>query len=324
MAMTLDEQLDRATAHLFEQLPEWRSLRATAQTAVTKHGNTPRWECALASLPDAAPSHVDLGDVIDIGTAHDLDDDARERLTRALHALEPWRKGPFRLFGVAIDAEWRSDRKWCRIHPHPSSLVGRRVLDVGCGNGYYGWRMRAAGAALVAGVEANLGHVTQYLAVQRYAQDPSNCIVPVRFDAVPTTPTFDTVFSLGVLYHQRDPRSHLAQLRRFVRSGGELVVETLIADPGDTIVLADDARYARMRNVFTIPSSRALIDWLGAAGFDDARIVDVTPTTIDEQRRTKWMRFESLAEALDPNDASRTIEGHRAPLRAVVIAGGHP
>jgi tRNA (mo5U34)-methyltransferase len=184
--------------------------------------------------------------------------------------------------------------------------------------------MRAAGATLVAGVEGNLGHVTQHLAVQRYAQDPSNCIVPVRFDQVPATPTFDTVFSLGVLYHQRDPQSHLAQLRRFVRSGGELVIETLIADPGDTIVLADYARYARMRNVFTIASSRALLEWLGAVGFGNARIVDVTPTTFDEQRRTEWMPFESLAEALDPNDASRTIEGHRAPLRAVVIARGPP
>ena len=68
-------------------------------------------------------------------------------LHRHLHALQPWRKGPFSLFGVQIDTEWRSDWKWNRVAPHLSPLAGRRVLDVGCGNGYYGWRMCAAGAA---------------------------------------------------------------------------------------------------------------------------------------------------------------------------------
>jgi tRNA (mo5U34)-methyltransferase len=31
------------------------------------------------------------------------------------------------------------------------------------------------------------------------------------------------------------------------------------------------------------------------------------------------MRFESLEQALDPNDRQRTIEGLPAPVRAVVV-----
>lgn len=36
----------------------------------------------------------------------------------------PWRKGPFSLYGVEIDTEWRSDLKWDRVLPHLSPLAG--------------------------------------------------------------------------------------------------------------------------------------------------------------------------------------------------------
>jgi tRNA (mo5U34)-methyltransferase len=96
------------------------------------------------------------------------------------------------------------------------------------------------------------------------------------------------------------------------------VVETLIVDR-EPLVLGDEARYARMRNVHCVPTVAILSDWLAQVGFTDIRIVDVTATTTDEQRRTEWMRFESLAEALDPGDASRTVEGYPAPRRAIAI-----
>ena len=52
----------------------------------------------------------------------------------------------------------------------------------------------------------------------------------------------------------------------------------------------------------------------------DVEVVDITPTTVLEQRATEWMRFESLEQALDPVDGSKTIEGLPAPVRAVVTA----
>jgi len=48
--------------------------------------------------------------------------------------------------------------------------------------------------------------------------------------------------------------------------------------------------------------------------------VDVTDTTIDEQRSTDWMRFNSLQDFLDPENPSRTVEGYPGPRRATVIA----
>ena len=65
-----------------------------------------------------------------------------------LMRLHPWRKGPLQLAGVKIDTEWRSDWKWQRIEPH-IGLDGHTVLDIGCGNGYFGLRMLAHGARRV-------------------------------------------------------------------------------------------------------------------------------------------------------------------------------
>ena len=55
------------------------------------------------------------------------------------------------------------------------------------------------------------------------------------------------------------------------------------------------------------------------AGFTGVRLLDVSPTTVAEQRGTDWMRFDSLTQALDPEDPTRTVEGHPAPLRAAVL-----
>jgi len=98
------------------------------------------------------------------------------------------------------------------------------------------------------------------------------------------------------------------------------VLETLVIEGDEHSVLVPGDRYAQMRNVYFIPSAAALKNWLEKCGFVDVRIVDVCTTTLEEQRRTEWMITESLAEFLDPNDSSKTIEGYPAPVRAVLIA----
>jgi tRNA (mo5U34)-methyltransferase len=75
-----------------------------------------------------------------------------------------------------------------------------------------------------------------------------------------------------------------------------------------------------MRNVRLLPTLPLLLDWLEEAGFAGARTVDVSTTTHLEQRRTDWMTFESLTEALDPDDPNLTVEGWPAPRRALVVS----
>ena len=125
---------------------------------------------------------------------------------------------------------------------------------------------------------------------------------------------------MGVFYHRRSPIDHLLELRHKLRSGGELVLETLVIEGGVNDVLVPDDRYAMMRNVWFLPSSEALMLWAKRAGFKHIRIVDESITTLEEQRATEWMSFHSLENFLDPEDHTKTIEGHPAPRRAVLIA----
>ena len=306
-----------------EALADW-AAQLPAQIAAglnpKRYGDLPRWQAALDSLPDLTPDarHLSRSRV---GTEGEIDAVSRQTLTDALKGLHPWRKGPFELFGVHIDTEWRSDWKWDRLEQALSPLAGRRVLDVGCGSGYHCWRMRGAGAELVVGVDPTPLFIVQYFALQHYLQDFAVGVLPMGIEQLPEKLTaFDTVFSMGILYHRRSPFDHLLQLRDALRSGGELVLETLVIDGelGDTLV--PEGRYSKMGNVWFIPSTATLESWLCKVGFQHIRLVDVSVTSTDEQRSTEWMQFHSLAEFLDPNDQRLTVEGYPAPKRAVLIA----
>ena len=301
--------------------PEWRNLarQVSERFAPDTHGDMPRWQVALARLPDLAVCGRSMGDRV---TVHgQATADQRTNLVEAFRALHPWRKGPFSLFGVDIDTEWRSDWKWQRVRPHLAPLTGKRVLDVGCGNGYFGWRMLEAGADLVVGVDPTLVFCLQHQAVNHYMASTLNWVLPLRFEALPQpdqTGGFDTVFSMGVVYHRRDPEAHVRALFEHTRPGGQVVLESLVVENGGP--LAPSGRYARMRNVHLIPDANRMLGWLSAAGFLEPQIVDVTPTSVEEQRSTAWMAFESLAEALDPVNPDLTVEGHPRPVRAIALA----
>ncbi|MDU6389104.1 MULTISPECIES: tRNA 5-methoxyuridine(34)/uridine 5-oxyacetic acid(34) synthase CmoB [unclassified Pantoea] len=284
------------------------------------HGLFRNWEKSVEHLPLLQPQQLDLLHSVS-AERDDLSDRQRQGIEKLLRNLMPWRKGPYSLYGTAIDTEWRSDWKWQRVAPHISSLAGRTVLDVGCGSGYHMWRMVGAGAQLVVGIDPMQLFLCQFEAVRKLLGDDRRAhLLPLGIEQLPTLQAFDTVFSMGVLYHRRSPLDHLLQLKNQLVSGGELVLETLVIEGDERDVLVPGERYAQMRNVYFIPSAAALKSWLEKCGFVDVKIVDYAVTSTDEQRRTSWMTSESLAEFLDPQDAGKTVEGYPAPLRAVLVA----
>ncbi len=287
-----------------------------------RYGDLPRWREALDSLPQVVVSATDLDNArVSATSATPLCTEESHALEAALQGLHPWRKGPYELCGVHIDTEWRSDWKWDRLAPHIDDLRGRRVLDVGCGNGYHCWRMRGAGAAEVIGIDPSPLFVMQFLAVQHFLNDSMVTVLPMGIEALPDKlAAFDSVFSMGVLYHRRSPLEHLQTLRDALRPGGQLILETLVIEGDETACLIPRDRYARMGNVWFLPSSAMLLLWLERLGFERPRVVDENVTSTDEQRSTSWMRFHSLAEFLDPEDSSLTVEGYPAPRRAIVLA----
>jgi len=316
---------DRLIADLNDTaLAHWAVKLADAvlgQEHALKHGHLPGWHNAVTSLPpcDDAALEIDNGVVAIRGSFNEAQ---FAQLQSALTALVPWRKGPFSIGPCELDTEWRSDWKWDRIAPHLTSLTNRTVLDVGCGSGYHLWRMRHAGAAQVMGIDPSLLYLKQFEAVQYYAQDPAVQFLPLPMEALPATMrAFDTVFSMGVLYHRREPQPHLTELGDALKAGGELVLETLVvpSEPGQDTGLPIEGRYANMRNIYELPSVTRLERWIREAGFADVRTVSVDTTQTTEQRSTHWMPSYSLVNALDSHDQTLTVEGHPRPCRAVVL-----
>ncbi|MGO1461364.1 MAG: tRNA 5-methoxyuridine(34)/uridine 5-oxyacetic acid(34) synthase CmoB [Marinobacter sp.] len=286
------------------------------------HGDLKRWQAAMDSLPEIPDATSELNaSAITLRSPHALSVSQQDSLESGLRGLMPWRKGPFEFFGTHIDTEWRSDWKWDRVSPYLSDLSGRRILDVGCGSGYHCWRMLGEGASRVVGIDPGLLFMFQFLSVKRYLGNVPVDLLPIRMEDLPDgLEAFDTTFSMGVLYHRRSPLDHLLELKGTLRRGGELVLETLVVDGPEGYSLMPEDRYGQMRNVWFLPSCDTLLRWLDRTGFRNARVVDVSETTTGEQRRTDWMRFNSLQDFLDPEDPSKTIEGYPGPLRATVIA----
>lgn len=287
-----------------------------------RYGDLQRWQSVLNTLPVIPPDTIDLNSSTVTVSSQPAPDAAQtDSLRNLLLQLKPWRKGPYNIHGVHIDTEWRSDMKWDRLKQHISTLKNKVVLDIGCGSGYHSWRMLGEGAKLVVGIDPSPLFIMQFLAIKHFAGNHPIHILPIGIESVPEKlRAFDSVFSMGVLYHRRSPLDHLLQCRDCLKPGGELVLETLVVEGDDQTALLPRDRYAKMRNVWFLPSATTARIWLERCGFTNIRIVDETTTTRQEQRKTEWMQYESLTDFLDPDNPTLTVEGYPAPRRAILIA----
>lgn len=304
-------------SHWLETLPcqikQWKKT--------TQHGKFNSWQKIVQNLPDITPTNLDLKTAVMAKNQCPLCPKEKQRIIQLLKSLMPWRKGPFSLYDINIDCEWRSDWKWQRILPYLSPLTDKLVLDVGCGNGYHMWRMVGEGAKTVIGIDPTQLFLCQFAAVRKLIGNNQQAhLLPLAIEQLPMLAAFDTVFSMGVLYHRRSPLDHLYQLKNQLISGGELVLESLVIEGDENQCLIPNDRYAQMRNVYFLPSAKMLKIWLEKCGFCDVHIVDQTVTTLQEQRKTDWMETESLANFLDPNNIHLTVEGYPDPLRAILVA----
>eukprot|EP01083_Nonionella_stella_P258359 883182_1 len=95
---------------------------------------------------------VDQPELI-IGDPDELTEDQMKIFNECINSLKPWKKGPLKLFGTKIDTEWRSDFKWERLQKALVNidLDGKTICDLGCGNGYFMYRMLEYNPKLVVG-----------------------------------------------------------------------------------------------------------------------------------------------------------------------------
>ena len=289
-------------------------LRGKISEETREHGKSEEWNMILDSIENSEDPISTEGDLLRIG-------DGETDYSNALIKLKPWRKGPLRFGSTVIETEWRSDWKWERIKKQGIDLCEKFVLDIGAGNGYYLFRMLGAGAKVALGVDPTILFNYQFAAMQKVSSRNNAFLLPLRSEHLPAFEIFDVVFCLGVLYHRRSPIDQLKELRSFLKPKGTLVLETLILPEKEkSEILIPKDTYAKMSNVWFIPSEKALQVMLQRSGFSQIEAADVTRTSLQEQRTTKWMDFQSLSDFLDPQDPDKTIEGYPAPTRALIIA----
>ncbi len=293
------------------------------ENAINKpDGNLPGWMQALSELPDIETEpgiFIKDNAWVTSKAKNEPSNEELQQLKSAMMKLSPWRKGPFDLCGMEIDAEWRADIKWNHIKEGISDLQNKVVLDLGCSNGYYMFRMQELNPAMVIGIDPSKICWMQFEALQKYLKYPNLFYLPIGFEDMPENCSFfDSIFAMGILYHRKSPFEFLRSLKYFLKIGGELVIDTMTVEGDETTVLVPEDRYAGMKNVWFFPSNKALIVWLKKAGFKDINIIYEYVTTIEEQRQTEWMKTESLKNWLDPNDINKTIEGLPAPKRTIL------
>ena len=321
-----------------EELQKWlESVLPTVEKNIAENGNSPKWISALETLSQnqACECFLENGKLVissaeacricqktaDSAEPRNTHTDFNPLIYAALQDFKPWRKGPWKILGIDIDTEWRSDLKWDRAAKN-LDFNGKLILDIGCGNGYYANRAALNGAKFVLGVDPSLySYFQAQIPAKLCPQIPVKILPLAQKDLPESLPIFDIVFSMGVLYHHKNPLLHLAHIYNLLKDNGEIILETLIIDDEKfPDGLLPKGRYAKMRNVYEIPSPKRLKALLDSLNFKEIKLLDLSKTTAAEQRKTAWMDFESLEDFLDKDDPSKTVEGYPAPLRAVFQA----
>jgi len=266
--------------------------------------------------------HLDFSrDTVTIGQADELSATDQAHVLSTLKGFMPWRKGPFNVFGIEIDAEWRSQRKWQRLLPVLPDLTNQVVADIGCNNGYYMFRMVPHQPRLVLGFEPLLHHHFTFKTLNGLAGCTNLVSELLGVEQLGLFENFfDTVFLMGILYHRISPIEVLKDTFKSLKPGGTLIVESQAIPSDQPVALFPETTYAKAPGTWFVPTGPCLVNWLKRAGFSNVELFCQHPMDESEQRRTEWMTFESYRDFLDPTDPSRTIEGHPAPWRVFVKA----
>ena len=256
-----------------------------------------------------------------IGGADELSEEKKAALLKLLQSFIPWKKGPFSLFGIDIDAEWRADLKWQRIEPFCGPLAGKRVADIGCNNGYYMLRMMPHKPEVVVGFDPYGKYWYAFHMLQSLVGDPRMALELLGVEHIHLFERFfDVIFCLGILYHHTDPVGILSKMRKSLRYGGKVIIDCQGIAGDESMALVPRRRYAGARGVWFLPTYACLESWLLRADFKVITPIYAGALTPDEQRATPWANIPSLADFLDPADPSKTVEGYPAPQRFYVMA----
>ena len=293
------------------------SLREERQKWLTWKNIAP-YQKAIKALPSFSNIEVKLGDKVEVQIANLSELDARQ-IEQTARLMLPWRKGPFQINTLLIDAEWQSQIKYNLLEPY-FNLNDKIVGDIGCNNGYYLFRMLTHKPKKLIGFDPSAIYYSQFQFIDHFVQSDIVYellgVEHVEF----YEHTFDVLFCLGVLYHRADPVGMLKSLFKGLNKGGELILDTFMIDGEEEICLTPKDRYSKIPNIYFVPTVNALKNWCYRAGFSHVEVLETMVTESNEQRKTEWIETQSLEDFLDPDDPTKTVEGYAAPKRVYIKA----
>jgi len=266
---------------------------------------------AVESLRDIECS-IELGDKVCINGLYD-----KNEIEFVAKKLMPWRKGPFQVFDIFIDSEWKSNIKYNLLRPY-FDLKGKSVADIGCNNGYYLFRMQEDKPKKLVGFDPSALYKTQFDFINHFVKSE------IVYELLGVEhlefyeEKFDIIFCLGVLYHRSDPVAMLKSLYKGLDKKGEVILDTFYIEGEEEICLTPKSSYSKIPNIYFVPTIPALKNWCLRAGFSGFEVLEASVTDSQEQRKTEWIQGESLENFLDSKDKTKTVEGYPAPARVYV------
>jgi tRNA (mo5U34)-methyltransferase len=157
-----------------------------------------------------------------VGTG-ESDQDLRERVQQ----VGSWRHR-IDLGGLVTPGSEDTTAEWQRLRvPSPE---GKRVLDIGCSDGYYSFRCESLGASEVVAIDDESSFLAPTngfrLAADRLGSKTTYMVRDVETMSAEQDGQFDIVLFINVLYHLPNPVLALRRIADVTRPGGTLVLKT--------------------------------------------------------------------------------------------------
>jgi len=281
-----------------------------------------RFQIPYSVLSKYKAKYLDFSkDRIVIGAPDEISPNDKKIVKNALKEFMPWRKGPFSVFGIDIDAEWQSDRKWNRIKSYLPDFKDKVIADIGCNNGYYMFKMAELNPELVIGFDPTVHYYYTFKSLNKIAGCDNLQFELLGVEHLHLFPdTFDVIFLMGILYHHQSPIELLKKVMIALKKGGALILETQGIPGKESVALFPEKRYAKVPGTYFVPTVNCLENFVKRAGFKEILTFDFHKMNNIEQRKTDWMTFQSYDDFIDNKDNNKTIEGYPAPIRIYLKA----
>ena len=169
----------------------------------------------------------------------------------------------------------------------PEDLTGKRVLDIGCAEGFFSFEAEKRGAREVIGIDSFPDSVRRFNIVKDARQSAATAFLMNVYDLEPKRlGTFDLVLFYGVFYHLKHPQYALERIHSVC--AGDLLFQTyMLEEP--TVKGTPWARYyphgmmSGKENelfdptIFWLFNSACCLAMLDSVGFVDSEVISTDP-----------------------------------------------